>query len=259
MSAESYSLEHVDEMIDFLDRHIAAGRDTPAMLNTLQQRLDIIDMTYRQDPRFSQVYPHMLELQALIFGRRKQDAKALQCMKEAVRQTGSVGRLHSQQIRQYIAAHSQPVNVVHNQQHQHRKQQHSEVSHQQQHMHHRKRRFGKFASLLRFRSRRVKVVYAVVTGLLLLAVTSFHFVPQVAAFSTMLSNHSQIIAAKKNFEALTSEFTQCSTQLNQERASINTSDMSAVNSYNNAMQQCQSVQHQQNQAAMKYDHLIGMH
>ncbi len=243
MSAESYSLEHVDEMIDFLDRHIAAGRDTPAMLNTLQQHLDIIDMTYRQDPRFSQVYPQMLELQALIFGRRKQDAKALEFMKEAVRQAGSVGRLHSQQIRKYIAAHSQ---------------QPAAKTHHQHHAHNRKRRLGKFGSLLRFKSRNAKVAFAVVAGMLLLAVALFNFVPQVSAFSTILTNHSEIIVAKKNFETLTSELTQCSAQLNHERGSINTSDISAVDSYNNAMKRCQSVQQQQDQAALKYDRLIGM-
>lgn len=257
MSAESYSLEHVDEMIDFLDRNIATGRDTPAMLNALQQRLDIIDMTYRQDPRFSKVYPHMLELQALIFGRRNQDAKALAFMKEAVRQAGSVSRLHSQQIRQYIVAHSQQLPVVHHtRQYQ---QAHAEAQQHQQEGYHRKRRLGKFGSLLRFKSRKAKVAFAIVTGALLLSVASFHFVPQVSAYSTLLTNHSEIDLAKKNFETLTSEFSQCSAQLNQERGSIDTSNSSAVNSYNNAMKQCQAVQQEQNQAALKYDRLISVH
>lgn len=275
MSAESYSLEHVDEMIDYLDKHIAAGKDTPAMLNTLQQRLDIIDMTYREDPRFNEIYPHLLELQALIFGRRNQDDKALKFMKEAVRQAGSVSHLHSQTIRKYIAAHSQSASAHHQQQH-HRQAQHHQQRAQQQHhqiQHHheqqqpeaqqyqqqRKRRLGKFGSMLRLRSRSSKVAFAVMAGLLLISVASFNFVPQVHAFSTMFVNHSEIDAAKKNFEALTSEFTQCSAQLNQERDSVNTSDTSAVDSFNSDEQQCAAVQQQQNLAANKYDNLISAH
>lgn len=278
MSAESYSLEHVDEMIDFLDKHIAAGRDTPAMLNTLQQRLDIIDMTYRQDPRFNEIYPHLLELQALIFGRRNQDDKALQFMKEAVRQAGSVSHLHSQTIRKYIAARSQPAATVHHQQrhhqaqhHQqrvqqqhHQTQQHHELQQQEQpevqyHRQHRKHHFGKFGSMLRLKSKSSKVAFAVVAGLLLISIASFNFVPPVHAFSAMLINHSEIDAAKKNFETLTSEFTQCSAQLNQERGSVNTSDTSAVDSFNSEEQQCASIQQQQNLAANKYDNLISVH
>lgn len=258
MSAESYSLEHVGQMIDFLDRHIEAGRDTPAMLHALQQRLDIIDMTFKNDPRFAEVYPHMLELQALIFGRRNQDHKALEYMKEAVRQTGSVGLIRSQQIRKYIAAHSQPA-TAHHHQHQYQQQQQEPQDVQQHHQQPRKRRAGKFGSLLRLKSRGAKVAFAVIAGLLLLSVASFHFVPQVSAFSTILVNHSEISAAKKNFETLTSELTQCSDQLNQERGSVNTSNPSALDSFNTAERQCQSVQQEQNQAALKYDRLIGVH
>lgn len=279
MSAESYSLEHIDEMIDYLDKHIAAGKDTPAMLNTLQQRLDIIDMTYREDPRFNEIYPHLLELQALIFGRRNQDDKALKFMKEAVRQAGSVGHLHSQTIRKYIAAHSQSAASTHHQQQRHHQaqhhlqrvqQQHHQIQHHheqqqpeqpevQQYQQQRKRRFGKFGSMLRLKSRSSKVAFAIVAGLLLISIASFNFVPQVHAFSTMFANHSEIDAAKKNFEALTSEFTQCSAQLNQERGSVNTSDTSAVDSFNSDEQQCAAVQQQQNLAANKYDNLISAH
>jgi hypothetical protein len=278
MSAESYSLEQVDQMIDYLDKHIAAGKDTPTMLNTLQQRLDIIDMTYRQDPRFDEVYPHLLELQALIFGRRQQDDKAMKFMKEAVRQAGSVRNLHSQTIRKYIAAHSQTVTTRHHQQHhqthqQHRQeaqhhhqvQRHQQQAHQEQqveavyHEQQRKRRPGKFASLFRLKPRSTKVAFATVAGLLLLSIATFNFVPQVHAFSSMLVNHSEIDAAKKNFEMLTSEFSQCSAQLNQERGSINTSDTSAVDSFNSQEQQCSAVQQQQNLAANKYDSLISSH
>lgn len=280
MSAESYSLEHVDEMIDYLDKHIAAGKDTPAMLSTLQQRLDIIDMTYRQDPRFDEVYPHLLELQALIFGRRQQDDKAMKFMKEAVRQAGSVRNLHSQTIRKYIAAHSQASAAHHYRQQHHQAQHHTVQHHQVQHhavQHHqqrvaqpeqqtevdyqqeRKKRPSKFGSLLRLKSRGAKVAFATVAGLVLLSVATFNFVPQAHAFSSMLMNHSAIDAAKKNFETLTSEFSQCSAQLDQERGSVNTADTSAVDSFNSQEQQCSAVQQQQNLAATKYDSLIGSH
>lgn len=279
MSAKSYSLEHVDEMIDYLDKHIAAGKDTPALLNTLQQRLDIIDMTYRQDPRFNEVYPHLLELQALIFGRRNQDDKAMKFMKEAVRQAGSVSHLHSQTIRKYIAVRSQSAAPAHHQQQHHHQAQHHQQHAQQQHhqiqqhdepqpqeqpevqydQQYRKRRFGKFGSMLRLKSRSAKAAFAIVAGLLLISIASFNFVPQVHAFSAMLVNHSEIDSAKKNFETLTSEFTQCSAQLNQERDSVNTSDTSAVDSFNSEEQQCASIQQQQNLAANKYDNLISVH
>lgn len=237
MSSESYSLEHVGAMVDFLDKQIAAGKDTPAMLSGLQQRLDIIDMTYKQDPRLTHFYPQMLELQALIYGRCQQDEQAMQFMKEAVRQAGGVGQVRSSTIREYIAAHSQSSSSMMRQRH-------------------RRRRFGKFGSLLRFKSRSAKVAFAVVAGLLLLSVASFHFVPQVSAFSTILTKHGQIEAAKKSFETLTSEFSECSAQLNQERGSINTSNQSAIDSYNAATQQCQTIQQEQNQAATKYNSLL---
>lgn len=241
MNAESYSLGHVDVMIDFLDKQIAAGKDTPAMLRGLQQRLDIISMTYQNDPRIEKIYPHMLELQALIHGRNQLDDKAMQFMKEAVREIGSVSHLHSSTIKQYIAAHTVGTAVAHH------------------HPHHKRRRISKFGAMFRLRSRSAKASFAVVTGLILLSVASFHFVPQVAAFSSILTNHSQIAAAKSQYAALTSELNQCTNQLNQERNSINTSDMTAIDNFNSATQQCQSIQQQQNQAAQKYDGLIGSH
>lgn len=238
-NADSYSLEHVDAMIGFLDKQIAAGNDTPAMLNGLQQRLDIISMTYQQDPRFAAFYPHMLELQALIHGRRQEDDKALSFMKEAVRQLGAVTHLHSDTLRQYIAAHTNHAVTAHGQGH-------------------RRKRMGKFGALLRFRrSRNAKVAFAVLFGLLMISAASMHFVPQVAAFSSILTNHSQIADAKSAYVSLTSQLNQCEAQLNQERNAVNTSDQSAIDQYNNATKQCQAVQQQQNQAAHKYDSLIG--
>lgn len=241
MNAESYSLGHVEEMIDFLDKQIAAGKDTPAMLRGLQQRLDIISMTYQNDPRFTKFYPHMLELQALIHGRNQLDDMAMQFMKEAVREIGSVSHLRSSTIKQYIAEHSGG---------------HAHAHHRP---HHERRRIGKFGAMFRLRSRSAKVSLAVVTGLVLLSVASFHFVPRVAAFSSILSNHSQIAAAKNNYVALSNELNQCTNQLNQERNSINTNDQTAVDNFNTATQQCQQVQQQQDQAASKYNSLIGSH
>lgn len=239
MKTESYSLEHVDAMIDFLDKQIAAGTDTPAMLNVLQQRLDIIDMTYKHDPRVEQFYPQMLELQALIHGRRNDDDKAMQFMKEAVRQTGGVKGIHSQTIRQYIAthSHSRPTTVA--------------AAHP--------RRKHKFALPLRLKSRNTKVAFAAVFGLLVISVTALHFVPQVGALPTLLTNHSQIDNAKNNFDKLTREYDQCSAQLAQERSSVNTSDQNAIDAYNNATKQCQTIQQEQNQAATRYNSLIGAH
>lgn len=236
MSADSYSLDHVDSMIDFIDKQIADGQDTPAMLNALQQRLDIIDMTYRNDPRYERFYSHMLELQALIYGRRQNDEQALKFMKEAVRQAGGVGHLQSKTIRQYITAHSQ-----------------SSLPHQR----HRRKRLGKFASFFRFKSRKSKVAFAILAGLVIVSAASMQFIPQVAAFSSILTNHSQIVTAKKNFDTLTAELTQCSAQLNQERGSVNTANLNAVDAYNNAAQRCHTLQQEQNQAANKYNSLIG--
>jgi hypothetical protein len=95
MRAEGYSLEHVDRLIDFLENKIETNTVMPAVLAGVQEQLDAIDAACRDHPEFEQYYSRMLELQALIYGEGNQEQKALEFLKEAVRQTGS-SRITSQ-------------------------------------------------------------------------------------------------------------------------------------------------------------------
>lgn len=280
MKTEEFSLDHVDAMIDFLDKHIAANTDTPAQLGALQQRLDAIDTAYRADPAYAQFYSRMLETQSLIYGRSNQDAKALQFMKEAVRQAGGVQGLRSQSIRQYIAKHHGQTTAEHERAEPHA---HAQIAGRPQAWHHhaqpkpeeqsapqiqpvqaapiaeeampefqpaqrKKRRLNPFS--------RLKVGFAASLLILGLLGITMYFVPQASAVPVMLANYSDIKSAKKAFEDLSAQYRACSSQLAQQKANVDTYDSDAVNAFNQATAKCQDVLHQQKQAAAKYDSLI---
>lgn len=263
MKTEAFSLDHVDAMIDFLDKHIAANTDTPAQLGALQQRLDKIDTAYRADPAYAQFYSRMLEMQSLIYGRSNQDAKALQFMKEAVRQAGGVHGIRSKSIREYIAKHhARPAAAQgHVQAHAHNTQaqkQRPEVrpsqavpisnAPQQHAIRHKKRRFNPFSHM--------RVAFAASLLVFGLVGLTLYFVPRASAVPIMLANYSEIQSAKKSYQDLTAKYRACSSQLAQERDNVDTYSTQAVGTYNQDATKCQNVLHRQEQAASKYDSLI---
>src|SRR6266550_7394904 len=109
MRSREHPLGYVDNMIDFLEQKIESNAVTSAGLEALQKRLDVISGRYAHDPVFVKYYPRMLELQTLIYGEGGQEKKALLYLKEAVRETGSVGRLYSNLLKQYIASKSKAL------------------------------------------------------------------------------------------------------------------------------------------------------
>ena len=242
MNAVNYSLERVDGMIDFIEEKIEGNAVTPALLGGLQERLDAIDAAYHGDPKFGQYYPRMLELQALIYGEGNEEEKALQFIKEAVRQAGSVRELYSKLIKRYILSQSRLVAAA-------------DMSVQPAPAANK----SKHASELHVRPgfRSMKVAFAVIFGLIVVSVATLHFVPQAAALPVMLAKHSEINNAKQKFDALTAEYNICSSKLASERGSIDTNDMAAVDVYNQDTKNCQVVLQQQHQAANRYDALIG--
>jgi len=277
MSAQPYSLEYVGQMIDFLDQHIAAGTDTPAMHATLQQRLDTISLAYANDPKFESYYPHMLELQALLHGRRnpnETDEKALRFMKEAVREAGSVGKLRSATIKSYIANHMrqtaaaasthhvrqaaavarpQSVQAAGFEQGQEQEMPEPDMP-QRKPFRTRRRIWSKFP---RLNLRKPKTAVAAGLAVAVIAVGAFAFAPHASVFASVLTNHSKIAAEKKIYDALTAQYQSCSSKLSGERNSINTNNMQQLSSFNQEMEQCQAVQQHQQQAADMYNKLIG--
>lgn len=276
MNSQSYSLEYVDEMIDFLDQHIAAGTDTPEIHATLQQRLDAISLAFANDPRFDEYYSRMLELQALLHGRRTPNAtdeKALRFMKEAVREAGSVGKLRSSTIKAYIADHTRQKAAaaasVHVRQMQ---RQHSEAVRQEQaagfdqgqedmpgapepgSFKPRRRAWGKFP---RLNLRKPKTAAAVGLVVAVLAAVGFAFGPHTSVLASVLTNHSKIATEKKLYDTLTAQYQSCASKLSSERSGINTNNMQQLASFNQETEQCQAVQQQQQQAADAYNKLIG--
>ncbi len=257
MRTEPHSLEYVDAMIDFLEQKIEKNEVTHAMLGALQKRLDAIDASHRDHPHFAHYYPHMLELQTLIFGESNQEVKALHFLKEAVRQAGSVGKLYSKLLKLYIAKHTpQPalatVPVVAeeptaiNPDVELSEQYSGPVNHTQHasEMH------------IRPRFRALKVGFVAVFGLAVLSVSTLHFVPRAAALPMLFTKHAQIQGAKQAYDSLTEQYNACSSKLASEHGSVDTYDTQAVEAYNQETKDCQAVQQQQNQAAAKYDNLI---
>lgn len=246
MKAEAFSLSHVDPMIDFLEKHIAAGTDTPAMLDALQQRLDGIDARFQNHPEFDACYPRMLELQALIHGRRNEDDKALTFMKEAVRATGGVSKLRSPSIRQYIAA--QTSASAPQVQPQLAEMPVASLEQNVTAIAPRKRKF--------FGLSKLKVGFASAFAVLAVGGAVFAFVPQAAGLPVLLAHYSEVSSDKKVFDDLTAQYKSCSSKLNSERGNVNTYDTGAVSAYNTATKNCEEVLAQQNQAANRYDSLV---
>lgn len=273
MSAQPYSLEYVGQMIDFLDKHIDAGTDTPAMHATLQQRLDTISMAYANDPRFDKFYPHMLELQALLHGRRspnETDEKALRFMKEAVREVGSVGNLRSATIKSYIANHTRQAAVAANAHHVRQRQYETGVPAQavefeqgqgmqepdmpqRKPFRTRQRLWSKFP---RLNLRKPKIAVAAGLAMVVVIAGGLVLVPRASVLASVFTNHSKIAAEKKLYDTLTAAYQSCASKLSSERSSINTNNMQQLDSFNQEMEQCQAVQQQQQQAADMYNKLI---
>jgi len=273
MSSQPYSLEYVGEMIDFLDQHIAAGTDTPEIHATLQQRLDAISLAFANDPRFDEYYPHMLELQALLHGRRSPNAtdeKALRFMKEAVREAGSVHKLRSSTIKDYIvnhmrqqaaaaaSIHAQRPEVITQEEEEtigvDRGQEMPDVPQQPGSFKPRRRTWGKFP---RLHMSRKKALATTAISLVVLAAGGFVFAPHASVLASVLTNHSKIATEKKLYETLTAQYQSCASKLSSERASINTNNMQQLSAFNQETEQCQAVQQQQQQAADAYNKLIG--
>ncbi len=118
MRSEVYSLSYVDGMIDYLEGKIEENAVTESLLNTMQKWVDEVETLYRGTDEFSGYYSRLLELQTLIFGENNQEDRALEFMKEAVRQAGGVPKLYSHLLKEFIARRTQqqqqpePVPVV---------------------------------------------------------------------------------------------------------------------------------------------------
>jgi hypothetical protein len=274
MRSEAFPLDYVDVMIDFLENKIETNTLTPALLEGMQRRLDEIDAAHRDDPRFDEFYPHMLELQTLIFGESGDEDKAMHFMKEAVRQSGGVGKLRSRLLRVYIANQharraadeSKSAAIESSAEEQFAEADPIEAGFE--HMQELKPQddystadYRKHASEVHMqkkpRFRAVKVGFAIVFGLAVISAATLHFVPQAAALPILLAKHSQITDAKQNFNNLTAQYNACSSKLATEHNAIDTNDHAAVDAYNQATKDCQAVLQQQNQAADMYNALIG--
>ncbi len=269
MRSEVYSLAYVDGMIDYVENKIETKALSSGILATMQKWLDTVEEMYRDDPELPEYYSRMLELQALIYGESNQDAKAMQFMKEAVRQAGSVGALYSRLIKEYIAEKAArpapkpaPAPVA------------EEVYADQIAAEEPGLAYAEPAAAdyydedygddrielhdkPRHRFRKLKIAFAVVFGLVALSAATFHFVPQASAVSMLLVRHGEIQRAKEHFDSLTSQYKTCSAKLADEHNSVDTADSAAVQAYNQEMQDCQSIMQQQNKAADAYNTLIG--
>jgi len=259
MRADPYSLEHVDAMIDALETKIQKRELSQKLLDGVQQRLDSIEAAHRGSPEFARYYPRLLELQTLVYGESGQEQKALDFLKEAVRQTGSVNGLYSNLLKEYVVRHTPlaaaevpvhveaqaasapaiPVDIVEAAPREKRKHA-SEL--------HKRPGFGK-----------MKVAFAAVFGLAVISVATMHFVPRAAALPTLLADHSEIASAKQKFDTLTDQYNQCSSKLAAGRGSVNTNDMTALDAYNQDVAACQAVLQQQHLAANRYDALVDAH
>ena len=240
MSRQDHPLQYVDAMIDYLEKKIQSNALSPQILHAMQQRLDKLSAAYAQDPAFGRYYPHMLELQTLIFGESGQEAKALVYLKEAVRETGAVSRLRSQLLKQYIADHSsQP------------KMRQPAVA------------LGSRLPAANYTTRRERAPLArklklgFATGFAIAAICflTLHFVPRAAAFPIMLARHSQIAQVQAQYAKLTAEYKTCSSDLASRQGSINPNDLVGVDSYNNDVKQCDALLQQLQNTEAKFNSL----
>jgi hypothetical protein len=241
MSRGYHPLSYVDVMIDFLESKIESNAVTPAVLDALQKRLDAISAAHRSGPDFDQFYPHMLELQTLIYGEGNQEKKANLYLKEAVRETGSVNGLHSKLLRQYVVNHSRPMQAA-------------AVSAQHAAFDHnvtsapRRRKF--------FTLRKLQVGFVTVIVLVGVAAGTLHFVPRAAALPILLVRHSEIIRVTQAYESLTAQYKVCSANLAQRKGTIDFNDFAAVDTYNNDAKSCNAILQQLHQAQEQYNSLV---
>ena len=186
----------------------------------------------------------------MIYGEGDQEQQALEFLKEAVRQAGSVGKLYSKLLKDYIANHSQPVPAM------------VPVTDDipaEPDPTDPAENYGNHASRLHERPKfgRMKAALAVTLGLAVVSVVGWHFVPRAAALPVMLAKHSEIDSAKQQFDSLTAQYNSCSSRLASERGTIDTNNLTAVDAFNQDTQSCQAVLQRQHQAANRYDALIG--
>lgn len=273
MRSEAFSLAYVDGMIDYLQRKIETNEVTESLLQTMQKWLDTVEDMYRETEAYAGYYSRLLELQTLIYGENNQESKAMEFMKEAVRQAGGVPKLYSHLLRDFIAHRTrqkseatvapEPVPVVPVQ------PEPAEDPAGQQEMPVQDG-FGDLAEVVerqpakyaaeyhnKPRLRKTKVAFASIFALAVMSAAVAHFVPQTSAVSMMIVKHGEISRAKDHYDSLTAQYQACSTKLDGERDSIDTADDAAVNSYNQEMSDCQSILQQQHHAADVYNQLIG--
>ncbi len=279
MRSEAYSLAYVDGMIDYLEKKIETNSVTETLLGTMQKWLDTVEDMYRETEQYAEYYAHLLELQTLIYGENKQENKALEFMKEAVRQAGGVSKLYSGLLREYIARTIQkpvaetvvvpqtiplapepvaepvdvPVAEMPEQPAMPLQEGFADLSDITE------RRPAKHAAEYHNRSKLkpLKVAFAAVFALAIVGVAVAKFVPQTGAVSMMVLKHDEITRAKDHFESLTAQYDTCSAKLADLHNSVDTADDSAVNAYNQETTDCQSILNQQHNAADVYNHLIG--
>jgi hypothetical protein len=243
MRTNTYSLDNVDVMIGFLEQKIEANAVTPKLLGAMQKRLDVIDKLYRNDALFSEYYPRMLELQALIYGEGNQESKALEFLDEAVRQAGGAHGLQSKLVKQYILRHKRHVATVAQSRHVPSVQ----VVDKSASAPRKKRKFFVFSKM--------KVGFAAAFGLVAISAATLAFVPHAFGLS-FLVNHSKISAQKRVYDDLTAQYKSCSSSLANEHGTIDPNDTTAVDTYNQATAKCQTVLQQQKQAADQFDKLV---
>ena len=269
MSAVTYPLEYVDTMIDFFENKIESDSAMPTICDALQKRLDAIVTLRRSDPKFNDYYPHMLELQALIYGQGNDDQKAVQSLKEAVRQVGSVGGLRSRLLKQYVASHhsSSASDAAINTREQSMGQGTATLSYASQDVVSESPQAqvqssaDDYIQQTRVGSKKHKKVLVVVASIGVVAAigVTMYFVPAVARFPGFLLRYGEIANAKRAYSVLTNEYNSCSTSLTTERNSVDIYNTTAVGNYNNDIKHCNSLLHQEDLAADKYDNLIAVH
>ncbi len=236
MSQERHPLAYVDAMIDYLEKKIQSKAVNQPLLDALQKRLDAMSAKYASDQKFVQYYPHMLELQALIYGEGGQEQKALTFLKEAVRETGSVSRLYSGLLRHYVITHSRqaipatPLNAAVGI---------PSASH---------RRAVSMGTL--------KIAFAGAAVLVCLVAATLHFMPRAFALPSLILKHSEIVHDKQQYDSLSSQYQKCSSDLQRRKDSIDQNDPVAVDAYTKDIAQCSTVLKQLNQSAQVYNNLV---
>ncbi len=276
MRADGDSLARVYEIINQLEQHINARRLTPVFLDGVQRRLDAIDTAYRGRPEYDQLYGPLLEAQTLVYGESGQEQKALEFLKEAVRQTGSVHKLRSKLLKDYVAGHASSRQSAGHQAH-HASSVHSRPQtapartkvHQSEQspqpiaqkaeaepIKRKARRAGKLH--LRLKPSR-RLGFAVTTAFALLLIGGVIVkVPQVSELTNIVTNHSKITTAKGKYDQLSAQYKECSTKLIAERTNVNTNNLQQLANYNQDVANCQKVLQEQHQAADAYNKLVGV-